>query len=226
MFLQGRFRVINWIIIIVVIAGLIISFIVLTDGRYFGKWLVFWIYDRFGAAMFGGRSEAIRWQRLAGLLALRGDERMLDVGTAVGDLPLSFAAQPDFHGHAVGLDWSPQMMVVARQAAQQRGLSQRVSFVRGDARRPLPFACESFNVIICLETLETLPHPEQILSETLRILRPDGRLVFSVYRGILVHSVSLSLDWYEKQLKPLGFNLQRVELRQNCDIVIGKKIED
>lgn len=94
--------------------------------------------------------------------------------------------------------------------AQRRGLSRPVSLVRGDARRPLPFANQSFHVITCLETLETLPHPDPILGEIIRLLRPDGILVFSLYKGILTLTAALSFDWYQKQLQSYGFNLQLV----------------
>jgi ubiquinone/menaquinone biosynthesis C-methylase UbiE len=210
----------NIFLSLIIIAGLVILFVIITDGRYFGKRLVFWIYDRFGAAMYGGRSEAARWQQLAGLLDLQGDERILDVGTAVANLPFTLAAQPNFQGHVTGLDWSPKMLATARR----RGLSRRVSLVVGDGKRPLPFASHTFNVITCLETLETLPHPDQILGEIIRILRPDGILVLSLYKGVLTLTASLSLDWYQKQLEPLGFSLQRIEFRQNYDIIIGQRI--
>jgi ubiquinone/menaquinone biosynthesis C-methylase UbiE len=208
----------NWVITIVSFIVFAILFIILTDGRYFGKRLIFWIYDRFGAVMYGGHGEAVRWQQLAGLLDLQGDERILDVGTAVANLPLTLAAQPNFQGHVIGLDWSPKMLATA----QRRGLGRRVSLVVGDGRRPLPFASQSFNVITCLETLETLPHPDQILREIIRLLKPDGILVFSLYKGILTLTASLSLNWYQKQLQSYGFNLQLVQFRQNYDIVIGK----
>jgi ubiquinone/menaquinone biosynthesis C-methylase UbiE len=211
----------HWIIFGFIISFIMLAiFIVITDGRYFGKRLVLWIYDRFGAAMYGGRSEDARWQQLAGLLDLQGDEQILDVGTAVANLPFTLTAQTNFQGHAVGLDWSPKMLA----AAQQRGLSRRVSFVRGDARRPLPFASHTFHLITCLETLETLPHPDQILGEIIRVLRPDGVLILSLYKGILTFTAALSLDWYEKQLAIHGFSPQVVEFRQNYDIIMGKRL--
>ena len=206
---------------IVIIAGLAILFIIVTDGRYFGKRLVLWIYDRFGAAMYGGRSEDVWWEQLAGLLELQGDERILDVGTAVATLPLTLAAQPNFQGYTVGVDWSPKMLAVAQQEAQRRGLNRRVSFARVDARRPLPFASDTFHIITCLETLETLPHSNKILREIIRILHQDGILILSLYKGILTLTASLSIDWYQKQLQSYGFNLQVVEFRPNYDIVIG-----
>ncbi len=215
---------INWLIIgLLAVAILAIGFVIITDGRYFGKRLMFWIYDRFGAAMYSGRSEATRWQQLAGLLDLQGDERILDVGTAVANLPLTLAAQPNFQGRIIGLDWSPKMTAVARKEARRLGLSHQVSLAVGDARRPLPFANNTFNIITCLETLETLPHPDQILREIIRILRPDGILVFSLYKGILTLTAALSLGWYQKQLQSYGLNLQLVEFRPNYDIVIGRR---
>jgi ubiquinone/menaquinone biosynthesis C-methylase UbiE len=156
---------------------------------------------------------------LAGLLDLQGDERILDVGTAVANLPSTLAAQPDFRGHIVGLDWSPKMLAAARR----HGLSRQVSLVVGDVRRPLPFASNTFNIITCLETLETLPQPDKILREIIRILRPDGILVFSLYKGILTLTAALSLDWYKKQLQSYGINLQLVQFRPNYDIVIGRR---
>ncbi|MCB9420986.1 MAG: class I SAM-dependent methyltransferase [Ardenticatenaceae bacterium] len=210
----------DWIISSLVFLSLMTLFVVATDGRYFGKRLIFWIYDRFGAAMYSGSSEDARWQQLAGLLDLQGDERILDVGTAVANLPITLAAQPNFQGHVTGLDWSPKMLAAARR----RGLSRQVTLVRGDARRPLPFASQSFNVITCLETLETLPHPDQILREIIRTLRPDGILVFSLYKGVLTLTAALSFDWYQKQLRSYGFNLQLVQFRQNYDIIIGQRI--
>ncbi len=213
--------IVNWIIISIgILLGIAMLFVIITDGRYFGKRLVFWIYDRFGAAMYGGRGEAARWQQLAGLLDLQGDEQILDVGTAVANLPFTLAAQPNFQGHIAGLDWSPKMLATARR----RGLSRQVSLVRGDARRPLPFASSTFDVITCLETLETLPHPDQILGEIIRTLQPDGTLVFSLYKGVLTLTAALSFDWYQKQLQSYGFNLQLVQFRQNYDIIIGQRI--
>lgn len=215
----------NWIIGgILGIVGFIILFVVITDGRYFGKRLTYWLYDRFGAAMFGSRSEAARWRQLAGALAWRGDETILDLGTAVGDLPLTLAAQPNFTGFAVGLDWSPQMMAAARREAEKRGVNGRTAFVVADARQPLPFRDDAFDIIACLGLLETLPHPDQILREMARVLQPGGKLALSLYRGWSALSASLSLDWYQKQLQSLGFELQVSELRRNHDIVIGQKL--
>ena len=55
----------GWVILIILgTAALATLFVVLTDGRYFGKRLTRWIYDRFGPAIFGAHSEARRWRAL------------------------------------------------------------------------------------------------------------------------------------------------------------------
>lgn len=48
-----------------------------------------------------------------------------------------------------------------------------------DLAEPLPWADASFDVIVCLETLEHLPGPRHTLREFARVLRPGGRLVIS-----------------------------------------------
>ncbi|MGE0802556.1 MAG: class I SAM-dependent methyltransferase [Lautropia sp.] len=44
----------------------------------------------------------------------------------------------------------------------------------------LPFADASFDTVVHSDTLEHVPDPAQALSETRRVLRPDGALVFTV----------------------------------------------
>ena len=159
------------------LAGLLLTFVLLTEGRYFGKGVIRWVYDRFGPAIFGAHSEADRWQKLAERLDLCGDEVMLDVGTAVGDLPLTLALLPDFRGRVVGVDWSPRMMAAAGREAHRQELDGQVQFGVVDAREALPFTGAAFDLVFCLGLLETLPHPEPVLREFKRVLKPGGWLV-------------------------------------------------
>ncbi|RME43692.1 MAG: class I SAM-dependent methyltransferase [Chloroflexi bacterium] len=205
------------------IAGLAVLFVMLTDGRYFGKRLTRWVYDRLGPAIFSAQSEAERWQRLARMLQLRGDESILDVGTAVGDLPLTIATMPGFHGRVVGIDWSPRMMAAAQAEAARRGLSDRVTFQVADVREPLPFEAGEFDVVVCLGLLETLPRPGRVLRELNRVLKPRGALVLSLYRGWSAWHTALSLEWYQEHLAELGLgNLQVGPCRRNQDVVIAR----
>lgn len=209
---------------LVVVAGLLIAlFVLLTDGRYFGKRLIYWVYDRAGPAIFSARSEEEQWRSLFASVGLEGDGRLLDVGTAAGDLPLSVATRPGFAGQAVGVDWSPRMIEAAREEARRRGLGDRVRFDVVDVREGLPFAAAAFDVVVCLGLLETLPGPARVLAELRRVLRGDGVIVLSLYRGWAARPVALSLAWYEQHLGSLGFDeLRVVPCRAHHDVVIAR----
>lgn len=215
----------EWIILIGLAgAGLLtLLFVLLTDGRYFGKRLMYWVYDRFGPAIFSAHSEAERWRSLARSVGLQGGERILDVGTAAGDLPLSIASMPDFRGQVVGIDWSPRMIDVARKKAQQQGLEDRARFEAVDVREGLPFAAGEFDVLICFGLLETLPEPAGVLKELKRVLKEDGVMVLSLYRGRAARSVALSLKWYKEHLNTLGLDeLKTVPCRGHHEAVIAR----
>lgn len=200
---------------------LIILFVLLTDGRYFGKRLMFWVYDRIGPALFSSRSDARQWRALVESLGLQGDESVLDVGTATGDLPLTIASMPDYRGEVVGVDWSPRMIQQAREEARRRGLGDSVRFEVVDVRKGLPFGVGEFDVITCLGLLETLPGQESVLQEFRRVLKKDGVMVLSLYRRWASRGVALSLEWYEKRLRALGADeITVVPCRGHHDAVV------
>ena len=89
---------------------------------------------------------------------------MLDVGTAVGHLPLTLAARPGFRGSVTGVDWSRRMVERARAEAHRRGLEGRVDFQVADLRAGLPFADGAFDVVVCLGVLEAQPRTDRVLA--------------------------------------------------------------
>lgn len=76
--------------------------------------------------------------------------------------------------HVTGLDFSEQMLAVARRKYP------RVGLVRADLEGRLPCADESFSHVLCAHALKHLPGLRGPLTEFARVLRPGGRLVFSV----------------------------------------------
>ena len=214
-----------WIILLGlgVAVFLAVLFVLVTDGRYFGKRLTYWVYNSVGPAVFSARSETEQWLALLRSIGLHGDESILDVGTATGGLPLSIASMPDFQGRVVGVDWSPKMMEAARREARRRGVEGRARFEAVDVRKGLPFAAGEFDVVFCLGLLETLPGPERVLEELRRVLKPDGVMVLSLYRGWTARSAALSLEWYKQHLDMLGLDeLKVLPCRGHHDAVVAR----
>ena len=63
--------------------------------------------------------------------------------------------------------------------ARQAGLEDRVRFRRADAREPLPFPDQAFDVIVCMDAICHLPDRPRLLGEWRRVLRPGGRMLYT-----------------------------------------------
>ncbi|MGH3320827.1 MAG: class I SAM-dependent methyltransferase [Streptosporangiaceae bacterium] len=123
------------------------------------------------------------WTELLDQLDLRGHERVLDIGCGRGAV-LLLAADRVPHGRAIGVDvWRRRDQVGNSRAATEHnaileGVADRVELVHADAR-DLPFASESFDVIVSNLTVHNIAGAEgrhQALREAVRVLRPGGRL--------------------------------------------------
>jgi SAM-dependent methyltransferase len=79
----------------------------------------------------------------------------------------------------VGVDINVQGIEAAKKRAQEQGLSSRVSFRVTDAGQQLPFQDESFDAVFCNDSINHLPGRLEVLRDWRRVLRPDGRLLFT-----------------------------------------------
>lgn len=100
--------------------------------------------------------------------------RVLDLGCGPG----GFMRDLVVLGYDVtGVDASREMVTLAMEAA--KSMLPRPSVVRGDALK-LPFAGETFDVVISVGLLEYLPDDGDLLEEIRRVLRPGGQCVFTL----------------------------------------------
>jgi SAM-dependent methyltransferase len=67
-----------------------------------------------------------------------------------------------------------------RRAEESSAGIDTISFQQADGR-PLPFAADSYTIVIFDSTLCHMPEPERALVEAHRVLRPEGR--FAVFDG-------------------------------------------
>jgi SAM-dependent methyltransferase len=79
----------------------------------------------------------------------------------------------------VGVDLHEAGVATANAAARERGVADRARFLAVDARAQLPFENESFDAVLCIDSINHLYDRLSILSDWLRVLRPGGRLLFT-----------------------------------------------
>lgn len=145
------------------------------------------------------RGKHVAWRRLLDDLALRGDEDLLDVGCGHGAVLLVAARRlPD--GQARGLDlWRSQDQsgnrLEATQAnAEADGVAARVVLDTGDMTA-MPYPDDRFDVVVSSLAVHNLSDPAlraQALDESLRVLRPGGRLVVVDIRHVGEYAAHLS----------------------------------
>jgi len=119
-------------------------------------------------------------QLMGGLLAEQSDpaalQDVLDIGCGPGMWALDLAfTYPEMH--AAGIDISEQRISYARSMACEQGLGN-ARFRVMDARRPLDFPDEGFDLVNAQFLFEDLPRDvwAPLLRECWRVLRPGGIL--------------------------------------------------
>lgn len=106
-------------------------------------------------------------------VVLRGDERVLDIGTGTGHTALAFAPRV---AEVVGLDLTPAMLEQARILAEERG-SANVRFEVGEAEA-LPYPDASFDLVTCRVCAHHFRDVRAAVCEASRVLRPGGRVLW------------------------------------------------
>ena len=134
------------------------------------------------------------------LVAWRGDEAVLDVGTGAGMLMIGAAKRLSRGGRAIGVDiWSAKDLSNNSDAATRRnivieGVADLTEVLTDDATK-LSFADASFDVVVsllCLHNIEPKPDQAKACREIARVLKPGGRVVIGDY--VPTHDYAATLE--------------------------------
>lgn len=169
-----------WVIGIVaalLIVGLLYWQLIIAEGAYLGKRVVALLYD-WSANVYDrikhfdtGYEQYFLARPLTSALFSFPNPVILDVATGTARLAHTLLAEPGFRGKVVGLDLSRRMLEQAVGKIER--WSDQVTLIWDDASE-LPFPADTFEAVACLEALEFMPDPEQVLVEMVRVLRPGG----------------------------------------------------
>ena len=125
-------------------------------------------------------------------------KRVLDISCGEG----YGSALMQKHGaaHVTGVDLDDKIIARANRVYANDALT----FQTADASRPLPFADDSFDVVVSFETIEHITQHDLFASELARVLTPEGVLVISTPDAEL-SPPDIPNPFHEKELDEAAF---------------------
>ncbi|MDD2482688.1 MAG: class I SAM-dependent methyltransferase [Candidatus Shapirobacteria bacterium] len=119
------------------------------------------------------------------LKGLSKNAKVLEAGCGFGHWVFWMAEQ----GYqAVGVDLAPKAIITAKNYAKKNNL-KNCEFIEGDIRK-LPIKDNYFDIIFSFGVIEHFHNPEIILDELKRVLKPGGKIFFSVPNQYSFHTLT------------------------------------
>ena len=137
------------------------------------------------------------------------DDHILDIGCG-GGATLHRMTEKISSGHVTGVDYSDVSVEISRKNNEEMIRSGRLDVLEGSVEK-LPFADDSFDKIITVESFYFWPDPQENLKEVFRVLKAGGTflLVADIYQnGCLTEEEEENIKNYHL------FNPTREEFRK------------
>ncbi|WP_053958893.1 class I SAM-dependent methyltransferase [Sulfobacillus thermosulfidooxidans] len=134
-------------------------------------------YEAFCNTPLGQFINKVEREIILTLSSPQPDELWIDLGCGTGEYSIALAS---FGCHVIGLDESESMLERARMKSV---ISGTVKYDSGDISC-IPYSDGLFDGALIQVTLEFVKDAPQVLKETLRVLRPSGRLVIGLIQRL------------------------------------------
>ena len=104
---------------------------------------------------------------------------VLDIATGTGTFLIEMARAGAM---CYGIDQSPKMLEKLRLKVKQEGIEKNVEKITEGTAEKLPYPDETFNWVVCIGMFEYYPleYTEVVLSEVIRVLKPEGHCFIDI----------------------------------------------
>jgi SAM-dependent methyltransferase len=120
---------------------------------------------------------AREYRRFFKLLDLKPTDHVLDIGCGSGG-PALFLAR-EVGCKVTGVDINEAGIRAGLAQARDAQLQNQVQFRHADVCKPLPFADNAFDAIVCMDVICHLPDRGRLFDDWQRVLRPGGRALYT-----------------------------------------------
>ena len=114
----------------------------------------------------------------------------------------------------IGVDLAPAMIKLAEQKETVERMG--ITYVAGDATELNDFNDGSFDLVTCFMALQDIEHLDKTVAEVFRVLKPNGRFIFSIphpcFELILKNSqpIRAYTDYFENVRFEINWNMERL----------------
>jgi len=153
----------------------------------------------------------IRWRKvLARRIRAGKGALVLDAASGTGELSIEICMHRPMV-HVIGLDFSPQMLGIAKKKIESRDLCKRASLALGDGRL-LPVRDNSIDVVTMAFGIRNIKERSQVLAEFMRVLKDGGQLLIMEFDFPSQRVLGpLYRFYFEHILPPLGNWISRTD---------------
>lgn len=178
---------------------------------------------------------------LSGFARVKPKERVLDLGTGTGIIPILLEARTKGE-HFTGLEIQAESADMARRSVALNGLEEKINIVTGDIKEAAKiFGAASYHVVTCNPPYMTVNHglqnPEQpkaiarhellctledVIEQSAKVLLPNGRL-YLVHRPFRLAEIISSLCAHGLEPKRMRLVYPFVDKEPNMVLVEALK---